>query len=33
MYYMARGRSYACISMFNEAMKDISVALELDETL
>lgn len=33
MYYMARGRSYSCISMFEEAMQDFSVALNLDETL
>jgi hypothetical protein len=33
MYYLARGRSYACLSMLNEAMKEISIALNLDETL
>lgn len=33
MYYLARGRSYSCLSMLNEAMKEISIALNLDETL
>jgi len=33
MYYLARGRSYACMAMLEEAMKEITFALELDETL
>lgn len=33
MHYLARGRSYACLSILTEAMKDISIALNLDETL
>jgi hypothetical protein len=33
MYYLARGRSYACLSMLKEAMKEISIALNADETL
>lgn len=32
-YYLARGRCYACLSILTEAMKDLSVALNLDETL
>ena len=30
---MARGRCYACLSMLDEALNDLTVALELDETL
>ena len=33
MFYLARGRTYACISIFTEAMKDLSIALNLDESL
>ncbi len=33
MYYLARGRAYACLSIFTEAMKDISIALTLDDSL
>jgi CHASE3 domain sensor protein len=33
MYYLARGRSYACLSMLKEATKEISIALNADETL
>jgi hypothetical protein len=33
MYYLARGRAYACLSIFAEAMKDFSIALTLDDTL
>jgi tetratricopeptide (TPR) repeat protein len=32
-FFLARGRTYACLSILNEAMKDLSVALNLDETL
>jgi tetratricopeptide (TPR) repeat protein len=32
-YYLARGRCYACLSILSEAMKDLSIALNLDETL
>jgi len=33
MYHMARGRAYACVSMFDEAMKDFDMALSIDETV
>ena len=33
MYYLARGRSYACVGILTEAMKDITIALNLDESL
>jgi len=33
MFYLARGRTYACMSIYTEAMKDLSIALNLDETL
>ena len=33
MHYLARGRAYACLSILTLAMKDISIALNLDETL
>lgn len=33
MFYLARGRTYACLSILTEAMKDLSIALNLDETL
>lgn len=29
--YLARGRSFACLSMLNEAVKDYSIAINLDE--
>jgi hypothetical protein len=32
-YYLARGRTYACLSILSEAMKDLSIAINLDETL
>ena len=32
-FFLARGRTYACLSILNEAMKDLSIALNLDETL
>lgn len=32
-YYLARGRAYACLSILSEAMKNLSIALNLDETL
>jgi len=32
-YYLARGRTYACLSILTEAMKDLSIALNLDETI
>jgi tetratricopeptide (TPR) repeat protein len=32
-YYLARGRTYSCLSILTEAMKDLSIALNLDETL
>jgi len=33
MFYLARGRTYACLSFLTEARKDLSKALRLDETL
>jgi len=30
-YYLARGRCYACLSILTEAMKDLSIALNLDD--
>ena len=33
VYYLARGRTYACLSILTEAMKDLSIAINLDETL
>jgi len=30
-YYLARGRCYACLSILTEAMKDLSVALNIDD--
>jgi tetratricopeptide (TPR) repeat protein len=32
-YFLARGRCYACLSILTEAMKDLSIALNIDETL
>lgn len=32
-FFLARGRTYACLSILTEAMKDLSIALQLDETL
>lgn len=32
-YFLARGRCYACLSILTEAMKDLSIALNLDDTL
>ena len=32
-FFLARGRTYACLSVLTEAMKDLSIALNLDETL
>jgi len=29
--YLARGRSFACLSMLNEAIKDYTIAINLDE--
>lgn len=33
IFYLARGRSFACLNVLTEAMKDISISLNLDETL
>ncbi len=33
MYFLARGRAYACMTMFEEAMQDLSIALQQDESL
>jgi len=33
VHYLARGRCYACLSILDESLKDLSIALELDETL
>lgn len=32
-YFLARGRCYACLSILTEAMKDLSIALNLDDSL
>ena len=32
-FHLARGRCYACLSILDEALKDLSIALELDENL
>ena len=32
-FHLARGRTFACLSILEEALKDLSIALELDETL
>jgi tetratricopeptide (TPR) repeat protein len=32
-FYLARGRTYACLSILKEAMKDLSIALNLDQSL
>jgi hypothetical protein len=32
-FYLARGRTYACLSVLKEAMKDLSIALNLDSSL
>jgi len=31
-YYLARGRTYACLSILTEAMKDLSISLNLDDS-
>ena len=33
MFYLARGRTYACLLILTEAMRDLSIVLNLDETL
>ena len=32
-FYLARGRCHACLSMFQEAISDLTKAIELDEEL
>lgn len=32
-FHLARGRCYACLSILDEALKELSLAIELDETL
>lgn len=32
-YYLARGRCYACLSMFKEAITDLSIAINLNKDL
>ena len=32
-FHLARGRCFACLSMLDEALNDLTMALELDETL
>lgn len=32
-YYLARGRCYACLSMFKEAITDLSIAINLNKEL
>ena len=31
VHYLARGRCYACLSMFKEAITDLSIAINLDK--
>ena len=33
MHYLARGRCYACLSMFREAITDLSIAVNLNKDL
>ena len=33
MHYLARGRCYACLSMFKEAITDLSIAINLNKDL
>jgi tetratricopeptide (TPR) repeat protein len=32
-YYLARGRTYSCLSMFKEAINDLSVAISIDKNI
>lgn len=32
-YYLGRGRCYACLSMFKEAITDLSIAISIDKDL
>lgn len=32
-FYLARGRCYACLSMFKEAITDLSIAINLNKDL
>lgn len=32
-YYLARGRCYACLSMFNHAITDLTIAINLNKDL
>ena len=32
-YYLSRGRCYACLSMFKEAITDLSIAINLNKDL
>jgi tetratricopeptide (TPR) repeat protein len=32
-YYLGRGRAYACLSMFKEAITDLSIAINIDKDL
>jgi tetratricopeptide (TPR) repeat protein len=33
VYYPARGRCYACLSMFKEAITDLSIAININKDL
>ena len=33
IHYLARGRCYACLSMFKEAITDLSIAINLNKNL
>jgi len=33
VHYLARGRCYACLSMFKEAITDLSIAINLNKDL
>jgi len=32
-YYLGRGKTYACLSMFREAINDLSIALNIDKNV
>ena len=32
-YYLGRGKTYACLSMFWEAIEDLSIAINIDKNL
>lgn len=32
-YYVGRGRTYSCLSMFKEAINDLSIAISIEKNL